>query len=48
MLGVPAAALGGDLDCVFATGSPIGVFDMVIVGSTARYVFDLADRDAGG
>jgi penicillin amidase len=21
---------------------------MVIVGSTARYVFDLADRDAGG
>jgi penicillin amidase len=47
-LAAPTAALGGDLDCVFATGSPIGVFDMVIVGSTARYVFDLADRDAGG
>jgi len=48
LLAAPAAALGGDLDCVFATGSPIGIFDMVIVGSTARYVFDLADRDAGG
>jgi penicillin amidase len=48
VLVAPAAALGGDLDCVFATGNPIGIFDMVIVGSTARYVFDLADRDAGG
>jgi penicillin amidase len=48
LLAAPAARLGGDLDCVFATGSPIGIFDMVIVGSTARYVFDLGDRDAGG
>jgi len=33
---------------VFSTGSAAGIFDMVIVASTARYVFDLADRDAGG
>jgi penicillin amidase len=48
LLAVPAVELGGDLDCVFSTAGASGLFDHVLAGSTARYVFDLADMDAGG
>lgn len=40
--------LSGDLDCVRAAIGPIGLFDHVVLASTARYVFDLADRAGGG
>jgi penicillin amidase len=48
LLAVPAVELGGDLDCVFSTAGASGLFDDVLAGSTARYVFDLANMQAGG
>lgn len=45
---VPVVALGGDLDCVRCTGSLPGLTDACSRGSVARYVWDLADRGAGG
>ncbi|MET0819500.1 MAG: penicillin acylase family protein, partial [Aeromicrobium sp.] len=44
--GVPAVALSGDTECVLSTSSVPGVTDTVLRGPTARYVWDLADRDA--
>ncbi len=38
--------LGGDAECVLANGSAIGFAHACSVGSAARYVWDLADRDA--
>jgi penicillin amidase len=45
---VPPLALSGDLDCVRCTASIPGVIDVCARGSVARYVWDLADREAGG
>ena len=45
---VPAAPLSGDTDCVRCTASLPGVSDACVRGSVARYVWDLADRAAGG
>lgn len=45
---VPAPALAGDMDCVFAVGGAAGLSDDAYAGSTARYVFDLGDRERGG
>ncbi|UQX05161.1 penicillin acylase family protein [Streptomyces sp. RerS4] len=39
--------LGGDHDCVNATSSVPGFTDRFARASAARYVWDLADRDAG-
>lgn len=39
--------LGGDAECVFANGSAVGFSHACSVGSAARYVWDLAGRDAG-
>lgn len=36
--------LSGDVDCVWATNSVPGVSERALTGSTARYVWDLADR----
>jgi penicillin amidase len=44
--GVPAVALSGDTECVLSTSSVPGVTDTVLRGPVARYVWDLADRDA--
>ncbi|GAB08194.1 putative penicillin amidase [Gordonia araii NBRC 100433] len=41
------APLGGDAECVFANASAVGFDDQCRVGSAARYVWDLADRDRG-
>ncbi|MBH0780483.1 penicillin acylase family protein [Nocardia bovistercoris] len=38
--------LGGDAECVLANGSAVGFSHACAVGSAARYVWDLADRDA--
>ncbi len=38
--------LGGDAETVFANGSAIGFSHACSVGSAARYVWDLADRDS--
>lgn len=38
--------LGGDAECVFANGSAVGFSHACSLGSAARYVWDLADRDA--
>ncbi|APE35368.1 penicillin amidase [Nocardia mangyaensis] len=38
--------LGGDAECVMANGSAVGFSHACGVGSAARYVWDLADRDA--
>jgi penicillin amidase len=43
---VPALPVSGDSDCVRCTGSLPGVSDDAYRGSVARYVWDLADRDA--
>jgi penicillin amidase len=40
--------LSGDNDCVQCTGTIPGVTDVCARGSVARYVWDLADREAGG
>ena len=45
---VPAPPLSGDSDCVRCTGSVPGLTDEVYRGSVARYVWDLADREASG
>ncbi|MCW2815320.1 MAG: peptidase penicillin amidase [Nocardioides sp.] len=45
---VPAVPLSGDQDCVRCCGSLPGVGDAAYRGSVARYVWDLADRTAGG
>lgn len=47
-LTVAAPPLSGDIDCVRCTGSIPGVTDACSRGSVARYVWDLADREAGG
>lgn len=47
-LPLPVVALGGDNDCVRCTGSLPGLDDTCWRGSVARYVWDLADRQAGG
>ena len=41
------APLGGDAECVFANASAVGFDDQCRVGSAARYVWDVADRDSG-
>lgn len=38
--------LGGDAECVMANASAVGFSHACAVGSAARYVWDLADRDA--
>ncbi|RJK98025.1 penicillin acylase family protein [Vallicoccus soli] len=38
--------LHGDVDCVLATASVPGLTDLCLRGPVARYVWDLADRDA--
>ena len=43
---MPAPELDGDLDCVFSTAGPSGLFDHVLVASTARYVFDFGGGSA--
>jgi penicillin amidase len=45
---LPVVPLGGDNDCVRCTGSLPGIDDTCWRGSVARYVWDLADRQAGG
>jgi penicillin amidase len=45
---VPAVPLSGDQDCVRCVGSLPGVSDGAYRGAVARYVWDLADRTAGG
>lgn len=45
---VPAVPLSGDQDCVRCVGSLPGLFDNAYRGAVARYVWDLADRNAGG
>lgn len=45
---VPPLPLSGDADCVRCTGSVPGLTDACWRGSVARYVWDLADRQAGG
>lgn len=37
--------LGGDSDCVFANAAAVGFGDVCRLGSAARYVWDLAERD---
>ncbi|MDO9457745.1 penicillin acylase family protein [Nocardioides sp.] len=45
---VPAVPLSGDQDCVRCVGSLPGISDGAYRGAVARYVWDLADRTAGG
>jgi len=45
---VPRVGMSGDQDCVRCTGSLPGVSDDVYRGAVARYVWDLADRQASG
>jgi len=45
---VPRLPVDGDADCVRCTGSLPGVTDEAYRGSVARYVWDLADREASG
>ena len=45
---VPEVPVSGDIDCVRCTGSLPGLSDVCSRGSVARYVWDLADRQAGG
>ncbi|MDQ4053920.1 MAG: penicillin acylase family protein [Actinomycetota bacterium] len=45
---VPLLPVDGDGDCVRCTGSLPGVTDEAYRGSVARYVWDLADREASG
>jgi len=45
---LPRLPVDGDGDCVRCTGSLPGVTDEAYRGSVARYVWDLADRDASG
>ncbi|MFF3374933.1 penicillin acylase family protein [Streptomyces sp. NPDC002680] len=41
----PWPGLGGDHDCILATSSVPGLTDLSSRGPSARYVWDLADRD---
>ncbi|MFD4992020.1 penicillin acylase family protein [Cellulosimicrobium cellulans] len=43
---VPSLPLGGDTDTVRCTASVPGIGDVCVRGSVARWVWDLADRDA--
>ncbi|MDF9874707.1 penicillin acylase family protein [Cellulosimicrobium cellulans] len=43
---VPASPIGGDTDTVRCTASVPGISDVCVRGSVARWVWDLADRDA--
>ncbi|MBN0039850.1 penicillin acylase family protein [Cellulosimicrobium cellulans] len=43
---VPDVPLGGDTDTVRCTASVPGIADVCVRGSVARWVWDLADRDA--
>jgi penicillin amidase len=43
---VPSLPLGGDTDAVRCTASAPGTSDVCVRGSVARWVWDLADRDA--
>lgn len=43
---VPSLPLGGDTDTVRCTASVPGITDVCVRGSVARWVWDLADRDA--
>lgn len=45
---LPRPALSGDSDCVRCTGSYPAQTDECYRGSVARYVWDLADREASG
>lgn len=45
---VPPLPVSGDIDCVRCTGSVPGLTDACWRASAARYVWDLADRQAGG
>ncbi|GAA2740747.1 hypothetical protein GCM10009868_04080 [Terrabacter aerolatus] len=45
---VPGDPVGGDKGCVLAAASAPGVTDHCYGGPVARYVWDLADRDASG
>ncbi len=45
---LPRPAVSGDSDCVRCTSSYPGRTDVCSRGSVARYVWDLADRGAGG
>jgi len=45
---VPPVALAGDRDTVCAMASIPGVTDRVLLGSVARWVWDLADRERSG
>lgn len=45
---LPRLPVSGDSDCVRCTGSYPGITDDCYRGSVARYVWDLADRQAGG
>ncbi|GAB2444914.1 hypothetical protein GCM10027062_26700 [Nocardioides hungaricus] len=45
---VPPLPVSGDIDCVRCTGSVPGLTDACWRGAVARYVWDLADRGAGG
>jgi penicillin amidase len=45
---VPLHPVSGDGDCVRCTGSLPGLTDEAYRGSVARYVWDLADREASG
>ncbi len=45
---VPADPVAGDKGCVLAAASAPGVTDRAYGGPVARYVWDLADRDASG
>ena len=45
---VPPLPVSGDIDCVRCTGSVPGVTDACWRASTARYVWDLADRQGSG
>jgi penicillin amidase len=45
---VPNVPLSGDQDCVRCVGSLPGLTDSAYRGAVARYVWDLADRTAGG
>ncbi len=46
--GIPRLPVSGDGDCVRCTASYPGLTDLCFRGSVARYVWDLADRSAGG
>ena len=45
---LPLLPVDGDGDCVRCTGSLPGITDEAYRGSVARYVWDLADREASG